>query len=114
MAKISDTSSYPNITPASGDYLVLTDVSDSNNTKTVTVQALSNFIGGGSGNAQAIVETVRNNSGSTIEKGQPLHITGVSGTTPTVEVADASNAAKMPVSGLANEQILNNTDGRRS
>ena len=111
MAKISDTSSYPNITPASGDYLVLTDVSDSNNTKTVTVQALSNFIGGGSGNAQAIVETVRNNSGSTIEKGQPLHITGVSGTTPTVEVADASNAAKMPVSGLANEQILNNTDG---
>ena len=49
MAKISDTSSYPNITPASGDYLVLTDVSDSNNTKTVTVQALSDFIGGGGG-----------------------------------------------------------------
>ena len=111
MAKISNTTVYPNITPTASDYLVLTDVSDSNNTKTVTLQALSTFIGG-SGSTQSLIETVRNDSGATIEKGQPLHITGVSGTTPTVEVADASNSAKMPVSGLANEQILNNTDGQ--
>lgn len=47
MAKISDTSSYPSITPAAGDYLVLTDVSDSNSTKTVTMQSIADFIGGG-------------------------------------------------------------------
>lgn len=53
MAKISDTSSYPSITPAAGDYLVLTDVSDSNSTKTVTMQSIADFIGGGGASIQA-------------------------------------------------------------
>ena len=44
MAKISNTTAYPNITPQGSDYLVLTDSSDNNATKTVTVQALADFI----------------------------------------------------------------------
>ena len=45
MAKISNTTAYPNITPLGSDYLVLTDTSSSANlTKTVTVQALADFI----------------------------------------------------------------------
>ena len=46
MAKISNQTAYPAITPVGGDYLVLTDVSDSNKTKTVTVQSLADFIDG--------------------------------------------------------------------
>lgn len=53
MPKISNTTSYPNITPSSGDYLVLTDVSDSDNTKTVTIQAIADFIGGGGASIQS-------------------------------------------------------------
>ena len=132
--------SYPVKTdPHSDDLILISDSQDDNKTKQVaisdvrgaTTTGVSSIIAGTSnvtlnpaagtgdvtisvtesGSADAIIETVRNNSGATIEKGQPLHITGVSGTTPTVEVADASNSAKMPVSGLANEQILNNADG---
>tara|TARA_R100000278_G_scaffold115844_1_gene94978 strand:- start:566 stop:1738 length:1173 start_codon:yes stop_codon:yes gene_type:complete len=44
MAKISDQTSYPAITPVGGDYLILTDISDTNKTKTVTVQSLSDFV----------------------------------------------------------------------
>lgn len=46
MAKISNTTAYPNITPVASDYLVLTDTTQSNLTKTVTVQALADFIDG--------------------------------------------------------------------
>lgn len=41
MGKISDTSKYATVTPASGDYMVATDVSDSNNTKTVTIGSMA-------------------------------------------------------------------------
>ena len=41
MGKISDTSKYATVTPASGDYMVATDVSDANNTKTVTVGSMA-------------------------------------------------------------------------
>jgi len=41
MGKISNTSKYPTVTPASADYMVATDVSDENNTKTVTVGSMA-------------------------------------------------------------------------
>ena len=129
---------YPvKTSPVAADKVLISDSEDDNKTKSVTIEdirgatttGVSSIIAGTSnvtldpaggtgdvtvsvsGSADTILETVRNNSGATIEKGQPLHITGVNGTTPTVEVADASNLTKMPVSGLANEQILNNADG---
>jgi len=56
MAKISNTSAYPNITPQASDYLVLTDTSDSNATKTVTVQALADFISVGNVTLQEVLD----------------------------------------------------------
>ena len=43
MGKISDTSKYVTVTPASGDLIIGTDVSDSNNTKSYTMQSISDF-----------------------------------------------------------------------
>lgn len=63
------------------------------------------------GSAESVTETVANNSGVSIPKGSPLHISGNDGTNPTVEIADASDAAKMPVSGLANATIANGATG---
>ena len=45
MAKISNTTVYPNIVPAAGDYLILTDVNDSDRTKTALVSDFQNFFG---------------------------------------------------------------------
>ncbi len=130
--------SYPDKTdPVPADKVLISDSEDNNKTKSVkiedirsaTVSGVSSIIAGtnvtidpaaGTGDVtinstspapSKVVETVRNTSGSTISKGQPLHITGVSGTTPTVEVADAGDQNKMPVSGLASEDIADNSNG---
>jgi hypothetical protein len=59
----------------------------------------------------AVVFTAKNTSGGTIEKGQVVYISGHDGTNPTVGIADADDAAKMPAFGLANEQITNTNTG---
>jgi hypothetical protein len=45
MAKINNTTVYPNIIPTANDYVVLTDVTDSDQTKTATVAAFQLFFG---------------------------------------------------------------------
>jgi len=45
MAKISNTTAYPNVTPTSNDFVILTDVSDSDATKTCTVNDFQGFFG---------------------------------------------------------------------
>lgn len=57
---------------------------------------------------------VTNVSGTTINKGDPVYITGYSGTTskPTIAKSEASNLNSFPVLGLATAQISNNTDGQ--
>tara|TARA_R110002020_G_scaffold28732_4_gene91231 strand:- start:2948 stop:3460 length:513 start_codon:yes stop_codon:yes gene_type:complete len=45
MAKINNTTAYPNITPTADDFVVLTDVSDSDATKTCTVNDFQGFFG---------------------------------------------------------------------
>ena len=122
--------------PVGADTLLITDSEDNNATKTVTIadirgattSGVESLIAGDNivldpaggtgdvtvsttGEAEKIVEVVYNNTGSTILKGQPLHITGVSGTIPTVAVADAGDPALMPVSGLANEDISTMSSG---
>jgi len=56
----------------------------------------------------AIRFKAKNNSGAQMTKGQVVTITGVSGTIPTVDLADANDSAKMPAFGLvyanANDQ----------
>jgi hypothetical protein len=59
----------------------------------------------------AVVFTAKNTSGNTIEKGQVVYISGHDGTNPTIGIADADDAAKMPAFGLANEQITNTNTG---
>jgi len=64
------------------------------------------------GSAESVTETVTNNSGVSIPKGSPLHISGNDGTNPTVKIADATKTSvAMPVSGLANETIANGATG---
>ena len=58
-----------------------------------------------------VTEVVRNVTGSTIAIGTPVYISGVSGTTPTIAPADATNSTSMPVVGLAAESINNNNTG---
>lgn len=45
MAKISNTTVYPNIIPTANDYLLLTDVNDNNETKTSKVTDFQKFFG---------------------------------------------------------------------
>ena len=59
----------------------------------------------------AVVFTAKNTSGATIEKGQVVYISGHDGTNPTISIADADDAAKMPAFGLANASISNNSTG---
>lgn len=56
---------------------------------------------------------VTNISGTTINKGDPVYITGYSNTAlkPTVAKSQASNLNTFPIVGLATAQISNNTDG---
>tara|TARA_R110001606_G_C15370445_1_gene649473 strand:- start:1897 stop:2406 length:510 start_codon:yes stop_codon:yes gene_type:complete len=45
MAKINNTTVYPNVTPTQDDFVILTDVSDSDATKTCTVNDFQGFFG---------------------------------------------------------------------
>ena len=58
----------------------------------------SEFVGSLDG---AIQFTAKNTSGGTITEGQVLYISGISGNTPTVGLADADNSSAMPAFGIA-------------
>ena len=62
---------------------------------------------------EAVKIEVKNTSGSTITKGTPVYITGTVGASFTAEVApaDASNAAKMPSTGLLETDLAHNAIG---
>jgi hypothetical protein len=55
MSKISNTTVYPNITPEAEDFVILTDVSDSDSTKTCTLDGLSEYLG-----TKSIIRTLTN------------------------------------------------------
>jgi len=57
-----------------------------------------------------IIFDAKNNEGSTITKGQVVYVNGVSGNNPTVRLANASDAAKMPAYGLALADANNNAN----
>ena len=54
---------------------------------------------------------VYNNSGSQINNGQPVHINGSMANTPTIELADATDAEKVYTIGLATHNIANGSYG---
>ena len=54
--------------------------------------------------------TAKNESGSSVTKGQAVYINGVSGSTPTIALADADNASAMPAFGLLKANANNNSE----
>jgi hypothetical protein len=54
---------------------------------------------------------VRNVSGSTIDNGKIVYVTGASGNKITVDLADRSDADKIMLLGMATESISHNTNG---
>ena len=56
MGKISNTSKYATVTPTSSDYMVATDVSDSNNTKTVTIASMATPMLGSVADATPVID----------------------------------------------------------
>lgn len=64
------------------------------------------------GNVDTVESDVTNNTGFLIPKGTPVHQTGASGNTLTVEPSDASIAATMPAIGVAAEDIADGSVGR--
>jgi hypothetical protein len=65
------------------------------------------------GKAEHIVIYAKNTSGSQIDKGTPVYITGTVGATDTVQIApaDAGNASHMPAVGLLDDTLINNAFG---
>jgi hypothetical protein len=63
--------------------------------------------------AEQVLLEVKNTSGSPINKGTPVYITGTVGATNvlTIAPADAANSAKMPATGLVYSTIANNGFG---
>ena len=58
-----------------------------------------------------VTKIVTNETGSTILAGTPVYISGVTGSTPTIAIADASDNNKLPVAGLVTADIANGADG---
>ena len=58
----------------------------------------------------AVIFKAKNESGSPIAKGEAVYISGVSGNTPLVDVADASDSDKMPAFGIAMETASDNSE----
>ena len=73
----------------------------------ITVDAKGRVTVAATGSTQAsslvgpVLFDAKNDTGVTITKGSVVYIDGVSGNTPTVALADANDAAKMPAFGLA-------------
>ena len=73
----------------------------------ITVDAKGRVTVASTGSTQAsslvgpVLFDAKNDTGVTITKGSVVYIDGVSGNTPTVALADANDAAKMPAFGLA-------------
>src|SRR6056300_561828 len=58
------------------------------------------------------VAIVKNISGTTLEKGTPVHATGSVGNIPTVIAASASDATTMPATFVLDEQLVDDAEGK--
>ena len=69
---------------------------------------LETSLGGGAVSASNIVLTVRKGSAGTINKGEPVYLSGYNASGwYEIELADADDSAKMPAIGIAGENITN-------
>jgi hypothetical protein len=96
---INDSYTFPSA-DGTADQVIVTDGAGNLSFSTIT-------------DGEAVKIEVKNTSGSTITKGTPVYITGTVGASFTAEVApaDASNAAKMPSTGLLETDLAHNAIG---
>jgi len=119
MAKISNQSSYPSIIPADSDYIIGTDSSDDNATKTFDFSGIFTYINDKLTDSsitpvyasEKVVQEVR--FAEAVSKGDPVYISGYNAgqNRPEVQKADASDSAQMPSIGLADSDYDINTNG---
>jgi len=119
MSKISNQSAYPAVTPVDGDYIIGTDVSDSNSTKTFLYSGIFSYINDKLTDpsitpvyaSEKVLQEVR--FAEAVSKGDPVYISGYNTgqNRPEVSKADASDAAQMPSIGLASADYSINTNG---
>jgi len=63
------------------------------------------------GYPEDITVTVKNVSGTTLQKGTPVHVTGSTGNSSNVIAASASNAETMPATFVLNETLADEAEG---
>ena len=114
----------PDATVSTGSLLTTASVSDATITFTkgdsstfdITVNNVVNSTSSSHSefaeDANDLIVTVKNTSGSPISKGNVLHATGVTGENINVELADNTNSANMPGFAIANESIGTNATGQ--
>jgi len=61
--------------------------------------------------ADTLTFTVKNSTGSTLEKGSVVYVSGLNGNTPEVSLARANSSSTMPAFGLVEADIVNTSDG---
>lgn len=119
MAKISNQSAYPSISPADSDFIIGTDASDDNATKTFDFSGIFSYINDKLTDpsitpvyaSEKVVQEVR--FAEAVSKGDPVYISGYNAgqNRPEVSKADASDSAQMPSFGLATADYDINTNG---
>jgi hypothetical protein len=97
------------VTYTTGDIAIGQDVGTTADVTFNTVTATDEFIGNLDG---AIRFAGKNLSGGTIEPGQVVYISGISGNTPEVQLAQANSDSTMPGFGIAIAQISPNDTGQ--
>lgn len=119
MSKISNQNAYPSANPADGSYIIGTDVTDLDTTKTYLFSGVSTYINEKLTDSsmtpvyasEKILQEVR--FAEAVSKGDPVYVSGYNAgqNRPEVQKADASDAAQMPSIGLAAADYAINTNG---
>jgi hypothetical protein len=119
MSKISNQNAYPLANPADGSYIIGTDVTDLDTTKTYLFSGVFTYINEKLTDssmtpvyaAEKVVQKVKFKED--VLKGEPVYITGYNQGQELIEVsrADSSNASHMPSFGLADDDYDLNSIG---
>lgn len=119
MSKISNQNAYPLANPADGSYIIGTDVTDLDTTKTYLFSGVFTYINEKLTDssmtpvyaAEKVVQKVRFKED--VLKGEPVYISGYNQgqNFPEVSKADSSNPSHMPSFGLADDDYDLNSNG---
>lgn len=101
---------WTTVTPA--NFITDENILTTSNTKTVTNKTIVDFTN--SVHADEVHTQIRNESGVTLQKGDPIYVSGYNAgqSLPLVGLADADDTAKLPSIGIVEETtIANNANG---